>query len=69
MDRARDYIAAHFSDSGLSLNEVSGHVGPKCCSDLSSLFSKHQPPGFSHYLRQYRVEHKVRRCWSPPTPV
>lgn len=25
-------------------------------SYLSSLFSKYQPPGFSHYLRQYRVE-------------
>lgn len=55
MDRARDYIAAHFSDSGLSLNEVSGHVGLSV-SYLSSLFSKYQPPGFSHYLRQYRVE-------------
>ena len=55
MDRAMDYITAHFSDSNLSLNEVSSHVGLSV-SYLSTLFSKYQPPGFSHYLRQYRIE-------------
>lgn len=55
LERAKDYISAHFSDSSLSLNEVSEHVGLSV-SYLSTLFSKYQPPGFSHYLRQYRVE-------------
>ena len=55
VDSAKEYIAAHYSDGSLSLNEVSEAVGISA-PYLSGIFSESEQIGFSAYLNQYRVE-------------
>lgn len=52
--RAKEYLAEHFGDAGLSLELVSeqiGTTGPY----LSHLFSSHLSCGFLDYLNHYRI--------------
>ena len=55
VDAAKEYIAAHYSDGNLSLNEVSEAVGISA-PYLSAVFAEISKGGFSTYLSNYRVE-------------
>jgi len=52
---ARKYLAARYTDSNLSLEDVSNHVGISKYH-LSRLFSKHLEQGFAEYLNQVRIK-------------
>lgn len=55
VDYAKEYIAAHYSDGNLSLDEVSKAVGISA-PYLSGIFSEVNKGGFLAYLSSYRVE-------------
>ena len=55
VDFAMEYIAAHYSDGNLSLDEVSRAVGISA-PYLSGIFSEVNKGGFLAYLSSYRVE-------------
>ena len=55
VDYAMEYIAAHYSDGNLSLDEVSKAVGISA-PYLSGIFSEVNKGGFLAYLSSYRVE-------------
>ena len=52
---AKDFIAANYAQSSLSLNDVGESVGLSA-SYLSGLFKEYQKENFSAYLANYRVE-------------
>lgn len=52
---AKNYIAAHYMDSNLSLNEISDYIGITA-SYLSSLFAEVTGQNFSGYLNEFRIE-------------
>lgn len=52
---AKSYIAAHYMDSNLSLNEISEYIGITA-SYLSSLFAEVTGQNFSGYLNEFRIE-------------
>ena len=54
-----EYIASHYADGNLSLNEVSEAVGISA-PYLSGIFAEVNKGGFSTYLSQYRVEQAKR---------
>ena len=55
VEAAKDYIAAHYSDGNLSLNEVSEAIGISS-PYLSGIFTEVNKGGFSSYLNAFRVE-------------
>ncbi|MBR3165181.1 MAG: helix-turn-helix transcriptional regulator, partial [Lachnospiraceae bacterium] len=55
VDYAMEYIAAHYSDGNLSLDEMSKAVGISA-PYLSGIFSEVNKDGFLAYLSSYRVE-------------
>lgn len=55
VSNAKQYISEHYADSMLSLDSVSQALGISKFY-LSSLFKQYAPPGFSEFLRLYRVE-------------
>lgn len=55
IESAKKYIADHYADSLLSLQDVSQHVGISRYY-LSRLFSDQLGQGFVDYLSQYRIE-------------
>lgn len=55
VDEAKAYIAAHYTDSGLTQNEVSEHIGITV-SYLSERFKEVTGQSFPTYLNTYRVE-------------
>ena len=59
VDTAMEYIAEHYADGNLSLNEVSEAVGISA-PYLSGIFAEVNKGGFSTYLSQYRVEQAKR---------
>lgn len=59
VDTAMEYIAAHYADGNLSLNEVSEAVGISA-PYLSGIFAEVNKGGFSSYISNYRVEQAKR---------
>ena len=55
VEAAKDYIASHYSDGNLSLNEVSEAIGISS-PYLSGIFTEVNKGGFSSYLNAFRVE-------------
>jgi YesN/AraC family two-component response regulator len=53
--RAKEYIAEHYSDNTLGLEQVAGHVGIKA-SYLSTLFNEKLGEHFVDYLNKSRIE-------------
>jgi len=52
---AQEYIAAHYSDTDISLNSVAGYVGLNS-TYFSGLFKKNCNTGFAEYLQNLRLE-------------
>ena len=55
IDQAKEYIADHYMDSSLSLNEIGDHIGISA-SYLSELFNAVTHEKFTSYLASFRVE-------------
>lgn len=55
VEEAKSYIASHYMDSNLSLNEISDYIGITA-SYLSSLFVEVTGQYFSNYLNTFRIE-------------
>jgi len=55
IESAKKYLAIRYTDSNLSLEDVSSHVGISKYH-LSRLFSKHLAQGFAEYLNQVRIK-------------
>jgi len=55
IDSAKKYIATRYTNSSLSQEDVSDHIGISKYH-LSRLFSKHLEQGFAEYLNQVRVK-------------
>jgi len=55
IESAKKYLATRYTDSSLSLEDVSNHVGISKYH-LSRLFSKQLEQGFAEYLNQVRVK-------------
>ena len=62
VNQAKEYIAANYSNSSLSLNDVAEHCSISA-SYLSELFNEVGGEKFSAYLAKYRVE-KARQLQS-----
>ncbi len=56
IQQAKNYISEHFSDSGLSLNEVAAQVNFSP-NHFSAVFSNETGVTFRNYLMQTRLEH------------
>ncbi|MCD8077843.1 MAG: AraC family transcriptional regulator [Lachnospiraceae bacterium] len=54
VDTAKEYIADHYSDGNLSLNEVSEAIGISA-PYLSGVFNEINQGSFSSYLKNYRI--------------
>ena len=59
VESAREYIHAHYADSMLSLDVVSGHLGISS-PYLSGLMSRYLSMGFVEYISRYRLEQAKR---------
>lgn len=55
VDGAKEYIASHYTDGNLTLNEVSDAVGISA-PYLSGIFAESEEMGFASYLSNYRVD-------------
>ncbi|MCD8009246.1 MAG: AraC family transcriptional regulator [Lachnospiraceae bacterium] len=54
VETAKEYIAAHYSDGNLSLNEVSDAIGISA-PYLSGVFNEINQGSFSSYVKNYRI--------------
>ena len=68
VDQAKAYIAEHFTDSDLSLNDVGEHIGISG-SYLSELWSEQNGEKFTSYLASYRVEKARQLLQSTQDPI
>ncbi len=68
VDQAKEYIADHYIDSSLALNDVAEHIGISA-SYLSELWSEQGGDKFSGYLALYRVEKSRKLLQETALPV
>ncbi len=68
VERAKEYIAAHYMDSMLSLDVVSGNLGVSA-SYLSTLMTRYLSMGFGEYVSRYRLDQAKRLLERSDIPV
>lgn len=68
VDQAKEYISNHYTESDLSLSDVSEHIGISS-SYLSELFVESGGGRFSTYLASYRVEQARKLLLSESLPT
>ncbi len=68
VDQAKRYIAEHYSDSNLSLNDVAEYVQISA-SYLSELFAEISGEKFSGYLAAYRIEKARQQLQTTSEPA